>query len=529
MAGSQSGQQQRGGGRPMLILGEDAERTQGKDARSSNISAGKAVAETVRTTLGPRGMDKMLVNDTGDVVITNDGATILDEMDIDHPAAQMLVEVTESQEESVGDGTTTAGVLAGQLLSEAEDFLDQDIHPTTIAEGYGLARDIALDVLEDEVIEEDLDDETLEAVAESSMTGKGTGGLTAESLAEDIVSAVRTAQENGTVNRADLNIVTQSGESSSATRLVDGVIVDDEPLDEGMPRSVENATIAVVDKDLETAETSIDVEYNVQSADQLDAAVESEQRELKAYADALVDAGVDVAFVTGDVADMTAGYLANAGLLAFESVDDDTAQSIVSATGASRVASLDDIAADELGAAESVHVEKFDDSEMTFVEGGTAGESVSIFVRGGTGHVMDELERAVEDGVDAVITAIERGGVVPGAASTEIRVARAVRDAAAGIEGRQQLAVEAFANALDAIPRTLAENAGMDPIDGLVEVRAANESGRAGIVVEDGDVTVADPTAHGILDPVAVKEEVLASATEAATMIVRIDDVISAE
>ena len=513
----------------MLILSEDSERTQGRDARSSNISAGKAVATTVRTTLGPRGMDKMLVSDSGDVVITNDGATILDEMDIDHPAAQMLVEVAETQEEAVGDGTTTAGVLAGQLLSEAEEFLDRDIHPTTIAEGYARARDVALEALEDEVIDGDLDDETLEAVAESSMTGKGTGGLTAEALATDIVSAVRAAQENGTVSREDVQIVAQSGESSSATQLVDGVIIDEEPLREGMPRSVENPSIAVVDTDLEKREASIDVEYNVESAEQLDAAVESEQRELKAYADALIDAGVDVAFVTGDVADLTAGYLANAGVLAFDSVNDDTAQAIVNATGASRLASVDAIASDELGGAATIRVERFEDDEVTFVEGGDVGESVSIFVRGGTGHVMDELERAVEDGVDAVITAIERGGVVAGAAATEVRLANAIRNAASGIEGRQQLAVEAFADALDAIPRTLAENAGMDPIDGLVEVRAANDDGRAGIVLEDGDAIIADPVDYGIYDPVAVKREIVQSATEAATMIVRIDDVISAE
>jgi len=513
----------------MFILGEDAERTQGKDARSSNISAGKAIAESVRTTLGPRGMDKMLVSDAGDVVITNDGATILNEMDIDHPAAQMLVEVAEYQEEEVGDGTTTAGVLAGQLLIEAEDYLDRDIHPTTIAEGYARARDVALEALEDEVIDGDLDDETLENVAESSMTGKGTGGLTAKGLASDIVTAIRTVQENGTVNRSDVQIVTQSGESSNATELVDGVIADEEPLRDDMPRSVADATVAVVDTDLETREASVDVEYNVQSADQLDAAVESEQRELKAYADALVDAGVDVVFVTGDVADLTAGYLANAGVLAFDSVSDDTAQSILNGTGASRLATLDDIEASELGAADSIRVKRFGDDEVTFVEGGAGGKAVSIFVRGGTGHVMDELERAVEDGVDAVITTIERGGVVPGAAATEVRLANAIRDAAAGIEGRQQLAVEAFADALDAIPRTLAENAGMDPIDGLVEVRAANESGRAGIILQDGDVTIDDPVDYGILDPVAVKREVVQSATEAATMIVRIDDVISAD
>ncbi|MFB6133441.1 MAG: thermosome subunit alpha [Halanaeroarchaeum sp.] len=529
MSESNAGQRLRGAGQPMFILSEDSERTQGKDARSSNISAGKAVAESVRTTLGPRGMDKMLVNDSGDVVITNDGATILDEMDIEHPAAQMLVEVADAQEEEVGDGTTTAAVLAGQLLSEGEEFLDRDIHPTTIAEGYSHARDIALDALEDVVVDDDLSDEILEAVATASMTGKGTGGVTAESLASDIVSAVRTVQENGSVNRGDIQIVARSGESSSATRLVDGVIIDESPIREDMRRSVSDASIAVVDAGLETRETEIDVEFDVQSADQLDAAVESEQRELEEYANALADAGVDVAFVTGDVADATAVHLANAGVLAFDSVDDDTVQSIVNATGARRLPTVDDIEDDDLGAAESVRLERFGDDEVTFVEGGAKGDSVSLFVRGGTGHSMDELERAVQDGVDGTVAALVRGGVVPGAAATEVHLANAVRDAAAGIEGRQQLAVEAFAEALDAIPRTLAENAGMDPIDGLVDVRAANESDTAGIVVDDGDAVVADPTDYGVYDPVAVKREILESATEAATMIVRIDDVISAE
>ncbi|MFB6082338.1 MAG: thermosome subunit alpha [Halanaeroarchaeum sp.] len=528
MSESESGRRLRGG-QPMLILSEDSERTQGRDARSSNISAGKAVAESVRTTLGPRGMDKMLVSDAGDVVITNDGATILNEMDIEHPAAQMLVEVADAQEEEVGDGTTTAAVLAGQLLSEAEEFLDRDIHPTTIAEGYVRARDIALDALDDLVIEEDLDDDLLEAVAESSMTGKGTGGVTAASLASDIVTAVRRAQNGGSVRTEDVQIVTRSGQSSSATELVDGVVIDEEPIRADMPRRVEDATVAIVDTDLETREAEIDVEYNVQSASQLDAAVESEQRALREYVESLDEAGVDVVFVTGDVADATAGFLSNAGILAFEGIDDDSVNSLASATGASRLAALEDIDASDLGAAETVRIERYGDDDVTFVEGGAAGRSVSIFVRGGTGHVMDELERAVQDGVDSVVAAIEQGGVVPGAAAAEVELANAIRDAAAGIEGRQQLAVEAFAEALDAIPRTLAENAGLDPIDGLVDVRAANEQDTAGIITDDDQAFVDDPVEYGIVDPLAVKREVISSAAEAATMIVRIDDVISAD
>ncbi|MGM0371197.1 MAG: thermosome subunit alpha [Halobacteriota archaeon] len=524
-----SGSQRMGGGQPVFILNEDSQRTQGKDARSTNITAGKAIAESVRTTLGPKGMDKMLVSDSGDVVITNDGATILDEMDIEHPAAQMLVEVAESQEEAVGDGTTSAAILAGQLLSEAEDFIEDDIHPTTIVEGFSQARDIALDALNEEVLDVDLDDDLLTKVARSSMTGKGTGGITAQTLAESIVHAVRQVESEGTVHDENIQIVTQAGESSSATEVVDGVVIDEEPLREDMPRLVENATVAVVDADLDTREAEADVEYNVTNASQLDTAIEAEQRELRQYADALAEAGVDVAFVTGDVADMTAGFLANAGILAFDSLSSDDADAITRTTGASRLATVEDIDAADLGSAESLSVKRFGDDELLFVSGGAQAEAVTLFVRAGTTHVLDELERAVNDGVDAVLAAAESGGVVPGAGCTEVRIADAVRSAAAGIEGREQLAVEAFADALDSIPRTIAENTGMDPIDALVEVRAANESGRGGILADSERGTIEDPVEYGVLDPVAVKREVLSSATEAATMIVRIDDVISAQ
>jgi thermosome len=517
------------GGQPVFILSEDSQRTQGRDARTSNINAGKAVAEAVRTTLGPRGMDKMLVSDAGDVVITNDGATILDEMDIEHPAAQMLVEVAESQEEAVGDGTTSAAVLAGQLLSEAEDFIDNDIHPTTIVEGFGEARNIALETLEELVLDIEPDDDALTKVATSAMTGKGTGGVTAEALAENIVQAVRQVEEDGTLHDEDIQIVTQAGESSSATELVEGVIIDEEPLREDMPRHLEDATIAIVDADLETRETEVDVEYNVQSADQLDTAIESEQRQLKAYAEALQDAGVDVAFVTGDVADMTAGFLSNMGILAFDSPPSDDAKSLARTTGASRLATVEDIEAEDLGHIDSISVERFGEDELVFIEGGAETESVTLFVRAGTEHVLDELERAVQDGVDAVVAAVEKGGVVPGAGCTEVKLADAIRSAAAGVEGRKQLAVEAYADALDALPRTIAENTGMDPIDALVDLRAANESGRGGIISTEDRGRVEDPVEHGVLDPTAVKREILQSATEAATMIVRIDDVISAE
>ncbi|MEF8892434.1 thermosome subunit alpha [Halodesulfurarchaeum sp.] len=527
MSGSDS--QRMRGGQPVFILDEDAERTQGKDARTSNITAGEAIAESVRTTLGPKGMDKMLVSDGGDVVITNDGATILDEMDIEHPAAQMVTEVAESQEESVGDGTTSAAILAGQLLSEAEDFIEDEIHPTTIVEGFSQARDIALEALDEQILDVDIDDDVLTDIARSAMTGKGTGGITAETLAESIVYAVGQVESNGTIHDENIQIVAQPGESSSATEVVDGVIIDEEPLRDDMPRSVDDATVAVIDTDLDTRETEADIEYDVQSADQLDSAIANEQRELRQYADSLADAGVDVVFVTGDIADMTAGFLANDGILAFDSLSSDDADAVLRTTGANRLATVDDIESEDLGQVDSIAVERYGEDELLFVSGTTQADAVTLFVRSGTEHVLDELERAVGDGVDAVIAAAETGGVVPGAGCTEIQLATAVRSAAAGIEGREQLAVEAFADALDSIPRTIAENTGMDPIDALVEVRAANEDGRGGILARAERGTVGDPVEQGVLDPATVKREVLSSATEAATMIVRIDDVITAE
>ncbi len=512
----------------MFILAEDTSRTHGRDAQSSNIRAGKAVANAVRTTLGPRGMDKMLVSDSGDVVITNDGATILEKMDIEHPAAQMIVEVATTQEEEVGDGTTTASVLAGQLLAQAEDLFEDDVHPTTIVEGYHEASRIALETIESLVLDDELDDELLRKVAESSMTGKGTGDIEADALAKTVVAAIRHVQGDERVERDDVVVRTQTGAATSATELVEGVIFDEEPAHDNMPRKVEDASIAVLDLDLDLRESNIDAEYNVTDIDQLTAAFEAEEGELRGYADALKEAGVDVAFVTGDIEDRVASMLANHGILAFESISKDDARAIARATGAKTVGSVKDLEAADFGHAESVKVRKFGDSELTFIEGGAAAKAVTVFARGGTEHVADELERALNDALDVVTAALDKGGVVPGAGATEIAIADAVRAQAAGIEGRKQLAVEAFADALDVIPRTLAENTGMDPIDALVDLRATHENeGVAGVISQGQTGVIGNPIEAGVLDPAAVKREAIESATEAATMIVRIDDVIA--
>src|SRR6056297_2633629 len=414
-------QQRRMGGQPMFILSEDSQRTEGKDAQTSNINAGKAVSESVRTTLGPRGMDKMLVSDSGDVVITNDGATILDEMEIEHPAAQMIVEVAQTQEDEVGDGTTTASVLAGELLAKAEDLLDDDVHPTTIVEGYHEAAQLAQEAIEAEVLDIELDDETLVEVAESSMTGKGTGDVDAERLAEVIVEAVHHARtDDEGVIRDNIEVHTQTGAATSATELVEGVIIDDTPVHDNMPTSVEDADIAVLDAELDVKESNVDAQYNVTNVDQLNAALDAEEQELSGYAEAVVDSGADVVFVTDDVADRVASQLAKAGVLAVESVSSGTAKDIVETTGAKRVGSVDAIDEDALGFAEHIDVEKHGEDEVTFIRGGAAAEAVTVFARGSTEHVVDEIKRALRDALDVTIAALDAGGVVPGAGATEI-------------------------------------------------------------------------------------------------------------
>ncbi|SDJ96393.1 thermosome [Natronorubrum texcoconense] len=523
-------QQRRMGGQPMFIMSEDSQRTQGRDAQSSNIMAGKAVAEAVRTTLGPRGMDKMLVDSAGEVVITNDGATILNEMDIEHPAAQMIVEVADSQEEEVGDGTTTAAVVAGNLLGEAEDLIEQDVHATTIVEGYHEASGIALEAIAEQISEDAVDDDVLKQVGESSMTGKGTGGLTAESLAETVVEAIRHVETDDGVARDNVTVHTQVGASSNATELVPGIVIDEEPAHEGMPSEVEDASIAVLDVELGVRTGDIDAEYAIDSIDQLNTAIDAEESEVRGYAETVAESGADVVFTTDDVDDRVSNYLANEGVLVFENIGNSDARDIVSATGARRVGALDDLEESDFGHADRIRSENFGDDDLAFIEGGAAAETVTVFVRGGTEHVVDELERAIGDALDVVATALASGEVVPGAGATEIAIADKIRQEAAGIEGRKQLAVTAFADALDVIPRTLAANTGQDPIDALVDLRAAHESeGRAGLITDGETVTIDDPFEYGVVDPADVKREAIESATEAATMIVRIDDVIAAE
>jgi thermosome len=512
----------------MIILGEDSQRTQGKDAQSMNITAGKAVAESVRTTLGPKGMDKMLVDSTGDVVVTNDGVTILKEMDIDHPAANMIVEVSETQEDEVGDGTTTAVVIAGELLDQAEELIDQDIHPTTLAQGYRQAAERAKEVLEDTAIDVGADDrETLVKIAATAMTGKGAESAK-EQLAELVVDAVLSVRDEEGIDTDNVSVEKVVGGSIDNSELVEGVIVDKERVNEEMPYAVEDANVALLDAALEVKETEIDAEVNVTDPSQLEEFIQQEEAQLKAMVDSLAEAGTDVVFVGKGIDDMAQHYLAQEGILAVRRAKDSDLSALARATGASIVSNVEDITADHLGFAGSVAQKDIGGDERIFVEDVEDAKSVTLVLRGGTEHVVDEVARAVEDSLGVVRVTLEDGKVLPGGGAPETELALELRDFADSVGGREQLAVEAFAEALDVIPRTLAENAGLDPIDSLVDLRARHDGGEFGAGLDAYTGEVIDMESEGVVEPLRVKTQAIESATEAAVMILRIDDVIAA-
>ncbi|WP_080510466.1 thermosome subunit alpha [Halorubrum coriense] len=512
----------------MIVLSEESQRTSGKDAQNMNITAGKAVAESVRTTLGPKGMDKMLVDSGGSVVVTNDGVTILKEMDIDHPAANMIVEVSETQEEEVGDGTTSAVVVAGELLDQAEELLDQDIHATTLAQGYRQAAEKAKEILDEEAIDVSADDyDTLVEIAETAMTGKGAEN-SKDLLAELVVDAVLAVQDDDGIDTENVSVEKVVGSSIDESELVEGVIVDKERVDENMPFAVEDADVALFDGAIEVKETEIDAEVNVTDPDQLQQFLDQEEEQLREMVDHLVDIGADVVFVGDGIDDMAQHYLAQEGILAVRRAKSGDLNRLARATGGRVVSNLDDIESDDLGFAGSVAQKDIGGDERIFVEDVEEAKSVTLILRGGTEHVVDEVERAIDDSLGVVRTTLLDGQVLPGGGAPEAELALQLRDFADSVGGREQLAVEAFADALEVVPRTLAENAGLDPIDSLVDLRSRHDGGEfgAGLDAYTGDVI--DMEAEGVVEPLRVKTQAIESATEAAVMILRIDDVIAA-
>ena len=520
------------GGQPVFIMSEDAERQTGEDAQENNINACKSVAKAVRTTLGPKGMDKMMVDSVGDLVVTNDGVTILEEMDLQHPAAQMMVEVAQTQEEEVGDGTTTAVVLAGELLKQAEDLLDQEIHPTVITKGYRKAREKSTQLLDD--ISENVelgDDEILQRVAMTAMTGKSAESAR-DYLAEIAVDAVNQVAEERedsiVIDRDAIKLEKSEGGSVEETELVQGVILDKEKVHGDMPDNVEDADIALLNSPIEVKETETDAEINISDPTQMKNFVEQEEQQLKEMVEAIDEAGANVVLCQKGIDDMAQHYLAKKGILAIRRVSTTDLDKLSNATGASIVTNIQDIEASDLGNAGSVQQRTVGGNTMTFVQDCPEAESVSILVRGGTEHVVDEIERAMEDAIGGVSSALRNGQVVGGGGATEVELAQELRDYADSVGGREQLAINAFADALEVVPRTLAENAGFDPIDTLVDLRNKHDSGDtwSGIDVTSGKSEKLFD--KGVVEPKQTKTQAVQSASEASEMILRIDDVISA-
>ncbi len=511
----------------VLILPEGYTRSQKRDAQSNNIMAAKLVAETVRTTLGPKGMDKMLVDAMGDVVITNDGVTILDEMEIEHPAAKMIVEIAKTQEEEVGDGTTTAVVIAGELLKKAEDLLDQDVHPTVIAKGYRMAAEKAYEILSKIAIKADPNNtKMLTQLAKTSISTKAPGE--ADALIKRVVEAVQRVVENNTFNPDDIKIQKKVGKSVDDSELVSGIIIDKERVSPAMPKRVENAKIALVAQSLEIEKTETDAKITISSPEQLQSFLDQEEKMLKDMVEKVVSSGANVLLCQKGIDDVAQHFLTKKGIFAVKNISSSDMDKLARATGGTVVKDLDDLNEADLGYAKVVEELKIGNDNMVFIRDCKNPKAVSLLIRGGTEHVIDEAERSVKDALGVLKAAIEEGLIVAGGGAPEIELTRQINKYAEKLSGREQLAVKAFGDALETIPRTLAENAGLDPIDIIVNLKAAHDSGKlwAGVDVFKGKV--ADMMAQGVVEPLKVKVQAITSASEVAQMILRIDDVIAA-
>ena len=520
------------GGVPVLVLKEGSNRSRGKEALHTNIMAAKIVAETVKSCLGPKGMDKMLVDSFGDVTITSDGRTILDEMDIQHPAAKMMVEVAKTQDNEAGDGTTTAVIIAGELLNKAEELIEKNVHPTIIIDGYKKASEKALEILEKMAIPVDLNtQEYMKKAAMTSMASK----LVAEHreyLADLAVKSIlQVAEKQGDsykVDVDDVKVEKKAGESIRETKLIQGIVLDKDVAHSGMPKRVEKAKIALLDCPLEIEKTEFDAKINIDSPEQMEGFLKQEEGMLREMVDKIVAAGANVVLCEKGLDDMVQHFLARKEILAIRRIKKSDMEKLAKATGGKIVTSLDAISSEDLGYANLVEERKIGDDKMTFVEGCKHPRAVTILIRGGTTRIVDEAERSLHDALCVVRDVVEEPKVVAGGGSPELEVSRVLRKYAETLPGREQLAVKGFAEALEAVPMTLTENAGLDPIDILSELRAGHEKGEkwAGIEVNHGKVE--DMAEAGVFEPLAVKKQIIRSATEASTMILKIDDVIAA-
>ena len=520
------------GGVPVLILKEGSSRSRGKEAQHSNIMAAKIVAETIKSALGPKGMDKMLVDSFGDVTITSDGRTILDEMDIQHPAAKMMVEVAKTQDNEAGDGTTTAVVISGELLNKAEELIGKNVHPTIIIDGYKKASKKTLEVLEKIAIPVDLNyQEYLKKTAMTSMASK----LVAEHreyLADLAVKAILQISEKGDdrykADVDDVKVEKKPGESVRDTKLINGIVLDKEIVHSGMPKRVENAKIALLDTALEIEKTEFDAKINIESPEQMDAFLKQEETMLREMADKITATGANVILGQKGLDDMIQHFLSRKGILAVRRIKKSDMEKLAKATGGKIITNLDDINPADLGYASLVEERKIGDDKMTFVEGCKHPHAVTILIRGGTERIVDEAERSLHDALCVVRDIVEEPKVLAGGGAPELEISRILKKYAGTLPGREQLAAKSFAEALEAVPVTLTENAGLDPIDILSELRARHEKGETWTGIEVHSGKVQDMTKAGVFEPLAVKKQIIKSATEAASMILKIDDVIAA-
>ncbi len=496
------------------IFSEDTRRTIGRDAQRLNIAAARLVAQTVRTTLGPRGMDKMLVNAAGDITVTNDGVTILREMEISHPSAKMIVEIAKTQEEEVGDGTTTAVVLAGELLKNAETLLDKEIHPTIIIKGYRLAAIKAQEILKSlakPISKEDT--QLLQKIAHTAMTGKGSEDAK-EELAKIVVEAILAVQD-----KESIRIETQSGGSIHNTELIQGIVLNKERTHAGMPKQVKEAKIALINTGLEIKNTEIEAKINISDPDKLQGFLDMEERMLKKLVMHIKESGATAVFCQRGIDELAQHYLAKEGIFAVRRVTKTDLESLSKATGAKIINNVSELATTDLGLAGIVEEKK----EKVYVKECASAKAVTIVVHGGSEHIILEIKRALEDAIGDLSSALEDGRIIAGAAASEMAVSKKLSQFATTLQGREQLAVQAFADAMEIIPITLAENAGIDPIDALAMLKAHE----GGIDVFTGEHM--DPWKEGVIEPLRTKTQALSSASEVAIMILRIDDVIATQ
>ena len=516
---------------PVLVLKESALQQKGKDAQKNNITAAKLVAELVKTSLGPRGLDKMLVDSLGDVTITNDGATILKEIDAQHPAAKMMVEISKTIDTEVGDGTTSSVVFAGALLEKAEKLLEKEVHSTVIIDGYQDASEKALELLADlaKTVKSD-DRESLIKIAKTSMQSK----LISEDsvpLSKLVVDAIlKIVEKDGDKHSVDLDnlkVEKKSGGSIDDTVLINGIVLDKEIVHSGMPTKVENAKIALVNAALEVEKTEMSAEIRISDPTQMQTFLEEENRMLKSMVDKIHSVGANVLICQKGIDDIAQHYLSKHGVLAVRRVKESDMTKLAKATGGRITTNLEDISASDLGSAEIAHQKKVESDKWVFIEGCKNPRSVTILIRGGSQRVVDEADRSIHDSLMVVKDVVEKPSIVAGGGSPEAYLATELNEWAGGADGREQLAMKQYAEALEAIPLTIAENAGMDPIDAIIALRANQTAGKqtAGINAKEGKI--GNMLSIDIVEPLAVKEQIIKSATEAACMILRIDDVIA--